>query len=199
MEDVLLLARAALALAAVLAGMWWLRRRLTGETGPLPWARLPWGAVGSAARPAPAPAPALDVVARRGLSRTASLVLVEADGERYLLGVTDAGVQVLGQRPVLAPGTAAPGEPGAGIPPKPAAAPSAPPAAPASAGFPSVLAASLAESMGSGIGLGTEAPGPADSGAADTHPAAQGGDAHDGAAPLTLPLPRVRRRRSVSR
>jgi hypothetical protein len=67
-------ARVALAVLALSAGWAWLRRR----AGDLP-------------------RPILRIEGRAGLSRDASLVVVEVDGRRLLLGVASGGVRLVGE------------------------------------------------------------------------------------------------------
>jgi flagellar protein FliO/FliZ len=73
-DALFLLLRVVLALAAVLGIIWYIKRRLggSGQTGPL-----------------------LTVVTRRAVGQKASVAVVDFDGRRLLLGVTDSAVNVL--------------------------------------------------------------------------------------------------------
>ncbi|HUG51394.1 MAG TPA: flagellar biosynthetic protein FliO [Terrimesophilobacter sp.] len=78
MEPVFLALRVVLSLAVVLGLLWIVQRRLgrkarRNNTGDL-----------------------VTVVTRRGISQKASVVVVDVDGMRYLLGVTEQSVNVLG-------------------------------------------------------------------------------------------------------
>lgn len=77
MDTLLLALRVALSLAVVLGLLWLLQRRL---------------ARGSAARSAASP---ITVLGRQRVSPKASVVLVEADGKRFVLGVTDQAITVV--------------------------------------------------------------------------------------------------------
>jgi len=77
MDTLVLILRVALSLAAVLGLLWVLQKRL-----------------GKGARVRKAGG-GLAVVARQGLGRKASVVLLETDGRRLLLGVTEHSVTVL--------------------------------------------------------------------------------------------------------
>ncbi|MFE6967042.1 flagellar biosynthetic protein FliO [Agromyces sp. NPDC057679] len=77
--DLFSIGRAIVALAAVLALLWWLKSRLEN---------------GKKLRPAPT-SDALTVLRRQTLGRRASLVVVDHGGRRLLLGVTDQQVNVL--------------------------------------------------------------------------------------------------------
>lgn len=81
MDDLLQVLRVLLALAAVGAALWWLQRRAVRR-----------GRAGEADRP-------VRVLARQGLAAKAQLVLIEADGRRMLLGVTEHSVAVLRDAP----------------------------------------------------------------------------------------------------
>ncbi|WP_141881287.1 FliO/MopB family protein [Homoserinimonas aerilata] len=76
MEDLFVALRVAVSLAAVLALVWWLHRRLTRGVK----------------RPS---AKAVTVVTRQSLGQKASLVVVDVEGSRLVLGVTEHGVSVL--------------------------------------------------------------------------------------------------------
>jgi len=77
MDDTLFLAlRVLLSLAAVLGLLWFLHRRLNR------------GGRARVAKP-------ISVVARQGIGQKASIVIVEAEGRRYVLGVTEHSVEVL--------------------------------------------------------------------------------------------------------
>lgn len=75
MEDLLLAVRVVLALAVVLGAIFWLKRRVGVKAGQ-----------GNTA---------LTVVVRRSISPKASVAVVDFDGRRLLLGVTDTAVNVL--------------------------------------------------------------------------------------------------------
>ncbi|WP_213814899.1 flagellar biosynthetic protein FliO [Glaciihabitans sp. dw_435] len=68
--------RVLVSLAAVLAVIWYAHKRITKGRG------------------APA-AKAISVVGRQGIGQKASVIIVEADGKRLLLGVTERSVTVL--------------------------------------------------------------------------------------------------------
>jgi flagellar protein FliO/FliZ len=76
MDSLILGLRVLVSLGAVLGLMWLLHRRLRRGTG------------------APK-AKALAVVARQSVGPKASVVLVDTDGQRFLLGVTEHGINVL--------------------------------------------------------------------------------------------------------
>lgn len=81
METLFVALRVLLSLGAVLALLWLLQRR---------FAR---GGVGSAAKARAANSPT--VVGRQSVGSKANVVVVEHDGRRFLLGVTEHGVNVL--------------------------------------------------------------------------------------------------------
>ncbi|HEX9227026.1 MAG TPA: flagellar biosynthetic protein FliO [Arthrobacter sp.] len=75
MDSFLLFVRVVLALAVVLGLIWYTQKRLgRGQAGP---EKL------------------ITVVTRQGLSQKASVVMVDADGTRFMLGVTEQSVTVL--------------------------------------------------------------------------------------------------------
>lgn len=75
MDSFLLLVRVALALAVVLGLIWYTQKRLgRGQAGP---EKL------------------ITVVTRQGLGQKASVVMVDADGTRFMLGVTEQAITVL--------------------------------------------------------------------------------------------------------
>ncbi|QBR73822.1 flagellar biosynthetic protein FliO [Microbacterium sediminis] len=86
--------RVAVSLAAVLGLLWYLQRRLTKRTGQ--------------------PGAGITVVSRQALGGKAQLVVVEVEGTRYVLGVTEQGVSVIDRdrapHQISAPATA-PAEP----------------------------------------------------------------------------------------
>lgn len=88
MDTLLLALRVLLSLAAVLALLWLLQKRLSK-------------------RPRARSAASVVVVGRQSLGRRASAVVVEVDGTRLLLGVTDQQVTVLHSLGALAPDAAA--------------------------------------------------------------------------------------------
>ncbi|MFJ5860947.1 FliO/MopB family protein [Pseudarthrobacter sp. NPDC092439] len=79
MDELILWLRVILSLGAVLALLWLIQRRFGRNAG---------AAVGST-RP-------LQLIARQGIGQKASVVIVEADGQRLLLGVTEQSVTVIG-------------------------------------------------------------------------------------------------------
>lgn len=83
MDTLLLAARVVVSLVAVFGLMWLVQRKV--RTG------------GAATR-----AKALSVVARQSVGQKASVVLVDTDGKRFMLGVTEHGISVLhtGEAPV---------------------------------------------------------------------------------------------------
>lgn len=82
---VVLVLRVALALGCVLGVLWWLGRRVARSGG---------GQRRTAA---------LTVVARQGLGQKASIAVVDADGRRLLLGVSEHGVTLLTELEAPAP------------------------------------------------------------------------------------------------
>lgn len=82
MDTVLMVARAALSLGAVLGLIWWANKRFADSEGGRKKAarRTPGG---------------IDVVGRQGLGPKVGLALVEIDGKRLLLGVSEHGVNLL--------------------------------------------------------------------------------------------------------
>lgn len=88
MDELLLLLRVAVSLAAVLGLLWFLQRRLTRRTQRSRDAEV------------------ISVLGRRGVGSKAQLVVAEAEGNRYVLGVTEHGVTVIdklpGRRPMRA-------------------------------------------------------------------------------------------------
>ena len=90
MDTLMLAVRVMLSLGAVVALLWLIQRRATGvKRGTLP------GDV-------------LTVVSRRGLGQKSAVVVVETDGKRFLLGVTEHSVNVLhtSDAPEPVPGSA---------------------------------------------------------------------------------------------
>ena len=77
MDAVIIAVRAAVSLAVVLGVVWFLHRRLTR---------------GSNARPAARP---VALIGRQSVGQKASVVVIEVDGTRFLLGVTEQSVSVL--------------------------------------------------------------------------------------------------------
>lgn len=75
MDDLFVLLRVIAALAVVVAAIWWLQRRVQQGRG--------------------GQAKAISVVSRQGLGAKASVAVVDVDGRRFLLGVTDHAVTVL--------------------------------------------------------------------------------------------------------
>lgn len=77
METLALILRVVVSLGAVLALVWWFQRRLTRS------------ARASGAEPL------VRVVSRQAITPKASVVVMETGGQRFLLGVTEASVNVL--------------------------------------------------------------------------------------------------------
>ncbi|WP_460772465.1 FliO/MopB family protein [Microbacterium sp. GXF7504] len=77
LDDLLLALRVGVSLAAVLGVMWYLQRRLS-RRAPRTRAKAP-----------------ITVLGRQGVGAKAQIVIVEADGVRYVLGVTEHGITVL--------------------------------------------------------------------------------------------------------
>jgi flagellar protein FliO/FliZ len=87
MDTALLVVRVVLSLGLVLTLMWFIARRVNR-------------------RPAPTRGVAVDVVGRRSLGRRAGVAVVEVEGHRLVLGVSEAGVRLvadLGDVPDPAP------------------------------------------------------------------------------------------------
>lgn len=104
METVFLVLRVAVSLGVVLAVIWWAHRRLTAGRARTRKTEL------------------VTVVARQAVAPKASVVVVDVDGRRLTLGVTEHGVSVLHDRDAPAPEPAA--RPvAAPVPLRPAAAP----------------------------------------------------------------------------
>lgn len=91
MDSFVLALRVLVSLGAVLGLIWVLQRRLKRR--------------GSLVRAA---APAISVLSRQGVGHKASVVLLDADGQRLLLGVTEHGVSVLRSTATGDGGTPAP-------------------------------------------------------------------------------------------
>lgn len=83
MEDLLLALRVVVSLGVVIALLWVIQRR-----------------VGRGARSAAAPA--IRVVGRQGVAGKSSVVVVEVEGERLVLGVSEGGMTVLARHEVPA-------------------------------------------------------------------------------------------------
>lgn len=84
MDAIFLGLRVLVSLGAVLAIIWWAHRRITrGKKAT------------STAKP-------ITVISRQGITQKASVVIVEADGRRLLLGVTEHSVNVLSDSPAPA-------------------------------------------------------------------------------------------------
>ncbi len=132
--------RVALSLGVVLALLWVLQRRL--------------GSTGRAKRAAGM----VTVVTRQGISPKASVVVLDVDGTRFLLGVTDSSVTVLHSTDAP-PVEQSADEPGLSLVPVPVPAPAPAHAAPAtSAG---AFAASLSAASLNATALDTVSPGAA--------------------------------------
>lgn len=82
METGLLGLRVLVSLGVVLALLWWLSRRVAARTG----------GTGDTAP--------VRVLSRQAISPKASVVVVEAEGQRFMLGVTEASVSVLNATPM---------------------------------------------------------------------------------------------------
>ena len=93
MDDLLLGLRVAVSLAAVLGALWFLQRRLTKGTGAAGRARRGLGRRGDG----------IQVVSRQGIGPKAQLVVVDVEGTRYVLGVTEQGVSVIDRARAQAP------------------------------------------------------------------------------------------------
>ncbi|MBC7441953.1 MAG: flagellar biosynthetic protein FliO [Ramlibacter sp.] len=92
MDTVVVALRVALSLAAVLGLLWVLQRRLTKTTRGSRSANL------------------VTVVGRQGLGQKASVVVVDIEGRRFVLGVTEQSVSVLhGGDPANSPAEASAG------------------------------------------------------------------------------------------
>jgi flagellar protein FliO/FliZ len=89
MESVFLALRVLLSLAVVLGLLWMVQRRLTRKSRAAGSANL------------------VTVIARQGISQKAAVVVVDALGTRYLLGVTEHSVSVIGTEEVPVPVPAA--------------------------------------------------------------------------------------------
>lgn len=99
MDSFVLALRVLVSLGAVLGLIWVLQRRLKRR--------------GSLVRTA---APAISVLSRQGVGHKASVVLLDADGQRLLLGVTEHGVSVLRGTATDDGGTPAPARSAAATP-----------------------------------------------------------------------------------
>lgn len=131
METFLLFLRVALSLSVVVVLLWMVQKKVTksGRTGP---------------------ETDLRVVGKRGLGQKASVVMINADGRRFLLGVTEHSINVLHSSEAPAPAAVpAPVEFPAGVP-SPAASPEISPTAPADPApdFAGVLGAAAASRVG---------------------------------------------------
>lgn len=80
MDTLFLALRVLVSLAAVLAVIWYAHRRLTKSSH-----------AAKAANP-------ITVISRQGLSPKSSVVIIEAEGKRFVLGVTEQNVSVLYER-----------------------------------------------------------------------------------------------------
>lgn len=85
METLFLVLRVAVSLGVVLAVIWFAHRRISASRARTRTPEL------------------VTVVARRSLAPKASMVVVDADGRRLMLGVTEHGVSVLSDRPAPVP------------------------------------------------------------------------------------------------
>ncbi len=83
MDTLVITLRVALSLGVVLALMWVLHRRVSK------------GQFGAGKKPRGRRSAAVEVVARQGIGGKASVVVVDVEGERLVLGVTEHGVSLL--------------------------------------------------------------------------------------------------------
>lgn len=83
MDTLVIALRVALSLGVVLALMWVLHRRVAK------------GQFGAGKKPRGRRSAAVEVVARQGIGGKASVVVVDVEGERLVLGVTEQGVSLL--------------------------------------------------------------------------------------------------------
>jgi len=93
LDELLLLLRVAVSLAAVLGLLWFLQRRLGRRTQRSRDSEV------------------ITVLGRRGVGSKAQLVVAEAEGNRYVLGVTEHGVTVIDKLPGRRPVRAVPAHP----------------------------------------------------------------------------------------
>jgi flagellar protein FliO/FliZ len=89
MDTLFVALRVLLSLAAVVGLLWFLQRRITKGTRSSRESRL------------------VTVVTRQGLAQKASVVVIDVEGKRFLLGVTEHSVTVLDARELPAEATAA--------------------------------------------------------------------------------------------
>jgi len=126
--------RVAVSLGVVLALMWVLHRRATK------------GGLGAAVKARGRRSAAVEVVGRQGIGGKASVVVVDVEGERLVLGVSEQSVSLLRSGPTPAPELTVVAGPVA-LPTAPRAVASAPePAEPTSAG-PTTVAAPSADAF----------------------------------------------------
>ena len=85
MDTVFVGLRVLVSLGAVLAVIWYAHRRITKGKGPI-----------KTVKP-------ITVVSRQGIGAKASVVIIEADGRRLLLGVTEHSVNVLSESEAITP------------------------------------------------------------------------------------------------
>lgn len=103
MDELLIALRAAVALGAVLGLLWWISRRVqkgqapaaTGRPRPLPHRLGALFAPRSVTGARRADPERITVIARAGLGGRAQLVVAEFGGIRYVLGVSEHGVNVV--------------------------------------------------------------------------------------------------------
>ncbi|AIV40113.1 FliO/MopB family protein [Curtobacterium sp. MR_MD2014] len=134
MDTLWMALRVAVSLGVVLALMWVLHRRATK------------GGLGAAVKARGRRSAAVEVVGRQGIGGKASVVVVDVEGERLVLGVSEQSVSLLRSGPTPAPELTVVAGPVA-LPTAPRAVASAPePAEPTSAG-PTTVAAPSADAF----------------------------------------------------
>ncbi|MHC5798027.1 FliO/MopB family protein [Lacisediminihabitans sp. FW035] len=89
MDTLFVALRVLLSLAAVVGLLWFLQRRITKGTRSTRATKL------------------VNVVTRQGLAQKASVVVIDVEGKRFLLGVTEHSVTVLDATEIAVPDTAA--------------------------------------------------------------------------------------------
>jgi flagellar protein FliO/FliZ len=117
MDDVLVAVRAVVSLAAVLGLLLWLRHRIkrgqttspqTPEASPRLARLTALLPTRSAGRPRASRPERINVVTRAGLGGKAQLVVAEFGGIRYILGVTEHGINVVDTQETVASDDEAP-------------------------------------------------------------------------------------------
>lgn len=89
MDTLFVALRVLLSLAAVVGLLWFLQRRITKGTRSTRATKL------------------VNVVTRQGIAQKASVVVIDVEGKRFLLGVTEHSVTVLDANEIAVPDTAA--------------------------------------------------------------------------------------------